>query len=117
MSLSAAKSADEVESVLRAALIRLPKTTNPWTLFKSTAFVILNHPSPAAFSPLLIAASCFLAFATILYLAGLVVRWRKGTLWWFRLVRVGEEVFILPHYVVSYLTLAILFNLCKSRRA
>ncbi|GAA5899739.1 uncharacterized protein JCM6883_005973 [Sporobolomyces salmoneus] len=112
MSLNGAQTPEEVEELLKASLRLLPNTTNPWVYFQSTAFLLLNNPAPAAFSPLLITASSLLSVATLLYITGLVVRWRKGTLWFVRVVRVGQERFILPHYVVSYVSLMTIFNLC-----
>lgn len=92
----------------------MPRSMNPWIEFEKRAIVLLDHKSPAAFSPLLIVASCLLAIATILYGAGLIVRWRKGTLWFFRVVRVGNESFVLPHYVCTYSGLMICFSICES---
>ena len=138
MSIKDARSAEDVEKLLvslsartptfspdHRALIRsrfyqqtalklLPYRTNPWSHFKSRAFDLLNHPAPAAFAPLLITASVLLATSTMLFITGMAVRWRKGTLWFFRVVRVGNEQFVLPHYVCSYVTLMTVFNMCES---
>ncbi|GAA5954176.1 hypothetical protein JCM3765_005312 [Sporobolomyces pararoseus] len=112
MSLAEARSVEDIEKVLQGALKVIPKSVNPWTLFESRAIVILNHAPPEAFSPLLMTASVLLVSATILYLAGMFVRWRKGTLWFFRIVRIGEERFVLPHYICTYVTLITVFNIC-----
>ncbi|GAA5848968.1 hypothetical protein JCM3766R1_006608 [Sporobolomyces carnicolor] len=101
MSIKDARSAEDVEKLLQTALKLLPYRTNPWSHFKSRAFDLLNHPAPAAFAPLLITASVLLATSTMLFITGMAVRWRKGTLWFFRVVRVGNEQFVLPHYVCS----------------
>ncbi|GAA5880892.1 hypothetical protein JCM16303_005165 [Sporobolomyces ruberrimus] len=102
----------DIENPLQGALLLMPRSMNPWIEFEKRAIVLLDHKSPAAFSPLLIVASCLLAIATILYGAGLIVRWRKGTLWFFRVVRVGNESFVLPHYVCTYSGLMICFSIC-----
>jgi len=90
----------------------LPRTMNPWEYFASQVTLIMQLKAPKSLLPMLICAACLLGIATVLYIAGLVIRWKKGTLWFIRVVRVNEEGFILPHYIVSYVSVMILFNLC-----
>ncbi|GAA5942737.1 uncharacterized protein JCM15063_000879 [Sporobolomyces koalae] len=96
----------------RLSLEVLPTTTNPWEYFESQAIIIMARQAPAIFSPLLICASVLLGTTTVLFIAGVVIRWRKGTFWIFRTVRVGHERFVLPHYICSYVLLITIFNLC-----
>jgi len=97
----------------RSAFLLLPKTTNPWTYFAVQTNQILHRKAPSSLPPLLITASTLIGLASLLYFIGLVVRWRKGTLWVFRVVRVDDERFILPSYISSYALFAGLFDLCK----
>ncbi|GAA6060945.1 hypothetical protein JCM10212_003853 [Sporobolomyces blumeae] len=102
----------DIVTLLQGAALLIPRTTNPFTVFRQQLETASTGHAPSSLGPWLIGASVLLSTSSLLYIAGLVVRWRRGTLWFFRTVTVDRETFVLPHYIVSYVTMITFFCLC-----
>ncbi|GAA6060457.1 hypothetical protein JCM10212_000885 [Sporobolomyces blumeae] len=95
MSLSDVKTIDDVEAMLEEALLLVPSGTNPFTFLRETLASSVSYTAPKSSTAVLIIASVLLGVVSLVLGAAFVVRWKRRMLWWFRLVRVGRESYIL----------------------
>ncbi|GAA5881392.1 hypothetical protein JCM8547_006030 [Rhodosporidiobolus lusitaniae] len=100
-----------VEELLEELLDSLEPGQNPYQALRVILFKTLSPKPEAVREPLLYAASGLACLPFLFLAASLVVRWRKRSLWLFRMHRTSDgSRYILPHYVTSWsIFLLILF--------
>ena len=73
----------------------VPPSTNPFLALRSQLAKSVTYKAPKSADPLLILGSVLLAIVSGIFVAGFMIRWRRGTLWLYRVVRAGSQSYIL----------------------
>ncbi|GAA5977855.1 hypothetical protein JCM5350_006197 [Sporobolomyces pararoseus] len=101
MSIANVTSAEELDAILENLTSIVPHNVNPYMVLRQEFAKFFSYSAPSSANPLLVLGSALLAIVSILFLAGFLMRARRGTLWAFRVVRVGRESYILGSLVLN----------------
>ncbi|GAA5899746.1 uncharacterized protein JCM6883_005976 [Sporobolomyces salmoneus] len=95
------ESAEALAALLQSYAVKVPPDANPYMVLRQELANLISYKPPKSANPLLIVGSVLLAIVSTIFIAGFIVRARRGTLWSWRIVRVGREKYLLGSLVFN----------------
>ncbi|GAA6009068.1 hypothetical protein JCM11491_005734 [Sporobolomyces phaffii] len=101
MSILRPESPQQLRAVLEHIVSEAPKGVNPFAIVRAEMASAVSYQPTRSVNPLLILGSVLLGVCSVIFALSFIFRARRGSLWMFRVVRVGQENFVLGSLITN----------------